>query len=274
MKCVKSDVGQLIPQLHQSWTRQLAWSLFSPDLFAYYPSPFRPDAWSIEWLQNLDQSGSDEPDFPRRLGFRFEQLLEHYLIDHPEWQLLGRNIQIQDTNRTVGELDFIVMHLTDGQVWHIETAVKFYLQTSWGWYGPDIRDTLMQKYLRLKNHQLRLHEHPAARTQLDHYGISQNLASAMHVKGWLFGHEGQCHLPDYINPAIQTANWELAAKWPYSGSYLDKSHWLDPIAMETDYPVEDGKEYPIMIIRNGQRQFLVPEIWLQSIDEQNNGQTV
>ncbi|AJQ95238.1 hypothetical protein YC6258_03202 [Gynuella sunshinyii YC6258] len=267
-------MGQLIPRLQQSWTRQLAWSLFSPDLFLYYPSPFRPDAWSIEWLWRLDQLESDDPEFPRRLGFRFEQLLERYLIDHPEWQLLGRNIQIHDDNRTIGELDFIALYLPDGQAWHIEAAVKFYLQTPWGWYGPDVRDTLLQKYLRMKNHQLRLHEHPAARSQLDHYGISQNLASAMHAKGWLFGYEGQCLLPDYVNPAIQTGNWELAAKWPYGRAYLDKSSWLDPIAMETDYSFETVEGYPIMINHNGQRQFLVPEIWLQNIEEQNNGQTV
>lgn len=93
-----------------------------------------------------------------RLGLVFEHLWQHWLAQsHLRW---SANIQIKDQGRTLGELDLLV---DDGQDhWHLELAIKFYLNCQRDWIGPNRRDRLADKIRHTRDHQLPLSQQQAA----------------------------------------------------------------------------------------------------------------
>ena len=96
------------------------------------------------------------------LGKRIERLFEYYLQQHPDYDLLAKNIQIIHHKITIGELDFLVFDKTNANHIHVELVFKFYLydpstaEEKERWIGPNRKDRLVDKLHKLKEKQFPL----------------------------------------------------------------------------------------------------------------------
>lgn len=148
----------------------------------------------------------------RRLGHRFETLLSYWFNNNERYQLIAQNLQVQDTEKTIGEFDFIVKDHLHNTHQHWEVACKFYLGLGdtaqpENWYGPMLKDRLAIKYKQMQTRQSQLSHHPASVSLLKTLGIhiqqpvclmkgrlfypltqsakiSPNLVSSDHQQGW------------------------------------------------------------------------------------------
>lgn len=97
------------------------------------------------------------------LGKQAEYCFETYLKQSSRYEILVSNIQIQGTVETLGELDYLVLDTITEKALHIELACKFYLMddTIKGslveqWIGPNRKDTLYEKLIKLRDKQFPL----------------------------------------------------------------------------------------------------------------------
>lgn len=117
-----------------------------------------------------------------RLGKRIEYFVWQQLQSHPNINVIAQNIQIQDDNRTLGELDCIFQY--SNELIHLEIVYKFYVYDPNhnnggldGWIGPNRRDSLLEKLNKLKNHQLPILYHAQTKQQLKTIGLDVNTMS-------------------------------------------------------------------------------------------------
>lgn len=126
----------------------------------------------------------------RRLGNYFETLWYFALQLNSRYQLIERKLQIHDGERTLGEMDFIVLDNETGRYAHWELAIKFYLGMGDtvnhdAWHGPGKRDRLDLKVDHLLGRQTLLSTHPVAKAQLEQRGIVIDDCAVI-LKGRLF----------------------------------------------------------------------------------------
>jgi hypothetical protein len=102
-----------------------------------------------------------EIDDKLRLGKYIERFVSYQLEQEKNINILCENIQIQKEKITLGELDCIL--LKDKKPIHLEIIYKFYLfDSSFGkteieqFIGPNKKDSLIQKLVKLKEKQLPL----------------------------------------------------------------------------------------------------------------------
>ena len=225
--------------------RHLSWLCSAPQLYrgdlTFDPANWLPCDY-VERLHFWDVHPESMPELlkqplPRRLGHYFEQLYACLLTDLLGWTLLVRNLQIRDQQRTLGELDFLVINPHTGAAEHHEIAVKFYLghvDAGTGrdyWYGPNSRDRLDLKTDRLLNHQSRLTAQPATQAMLKSLGLDAPPVSRLFMPGYLFYHYlGETSPPAQADPGHYFGQWchvSEAAMLPGSGWVaLHKPHWL------------------------------------------------
>lgn len=188
--------------LHDPVVRDLAWGIYSPTLLdashADYRGQVVSDAWcATRWrldaprIAALDKAPQPLHDYlaarpTRRLGHYFESLLAYWLTHIAPLDILARNLQVRDTQRTVGEFDFILRDQA-GQICHWEAAVKFYLQSgnqpeTRVFLGPAGRDRLDLKIDRVFQRQLKLSQTEDGRAALP---CAVDYAQA-YLKGYLF----------------------------------------------------------------------------------------
>lgn len=115
----------------------MKWIIESPTLFAQkYPvverSPF---------------SGTTIPDVHfrqsySRLGFLYQDLCAQLFNAHPDYTIEAEELQLTDSGKTLGAIDFIVHNQRESTLEHWEVAVKFYLLFNQRWYGPNAQDRL------------------------------------------------------------------------------------------------------------------------------------
>lgn len=84
----------------------------------------------------------------RRLGLYYERLLEWLFRHDSRISLVAANVPVQDVDRTRGQLDFVIDY--EGTRYHLEVAIKFYLQIGAAWntaalVGTDLRDRMDEK---------------------------------------------------------------------------------------------------------------------------------
>jgi hypothetical protein len=199
-------ISGLLDTLHDSAVRDLAWVISSPGLVdAAYPEYLGhvvKDDWYTsklapltDWLAKLDHSPQVLHEYiaahpTRRLGHYFETLIAFWLMHTADIQIIARNLQVQDAQRTLGEYDFLLRN-ADAEVSHWEAAVKFYLQIEasaeqHSFIGPGTRDRLDLKLERVFNHQLRLSQTEAGLRALPN-NIKPDKTLA-YIKGYLFYH--------------------------------------------------------------------------------------
>ncbi len=193
-----------LDSLRDPMVRDLAWVIGAPVLpdaaFPAYTGHVVDDAWCrtqlqtcAPWLAALDSEPRSLHDFiaarpTRRLGHYFESLIAFWLAYLPGMQIIASNLQVKDSQRTLGEYDFILRDAS-ADICHWEAAVKFYLQAEpqaeqHVFIGPGARDRLDLKMDRVFSRQLKLGYTPAGRCALPP-GIALNRAQAF-IKGYLF----------------------------------------------------------------------------------------
>ncbi len=199
-----------LPNLNHSAVRDLAWSLFSPNLINDY-TPLVSDRnitsmviqltpARIAWMQELDSNPTPllthlEKRKSTRLGIYFEYLWQFFLQQDKQYQLIAANLPIHDNGKTLGEFDLIIKDTFNDEVIHLELAVKFFLQTSMeplntdselnNWLGPNCKDRLDIKLHRLLNHQILLNQTESAAQLLSSKDIHITQRKIA-LKGYLF----------------------------------------------------------------------------------------
>jgi len=261
----------------------LAWVIRSPSLIS-----LREDSgvwlssawWGEEYhacrpiLERVDSEQFLQQFMPlktRRLGDRFEWLVEQWLQISPNYRCLARNVPIRQNKQTLGEMDFIIQEVATGKVIHLEVAIKFYLCKSDGqsmddWYGPSLIDRLDLKYAKLKNHQSQLSRfYP----DLMPYSIDERW---MMIKGRMF-----YPLKSVQKPAFFSAD-HLTGTWLYqhqiSGDQnlyaIEKQDWLATIELDQHprklerFDANADLKYPKCLVeledgREVSRKFVVPD---------------
>jgi len=206
----------------------LAWAVISPPLLLYQGNHCNwfSDAWyrdqyaQIEaQLRQLDHDPAKLESLlaaqkDLRLGNYFETLWSYALQLNPRYQLVERNLQVHDGERTIGEMDFIVLDNATGRYAHWELAIKFYLGTGNtvshdAWHGPGKKDRLDLKVDHLLSRQTLLSSHPVARAQLAQRGILIDDCAVI-LKGRLFypwQQGGSESHPLSANPAHLAGQW-------------------------------------------------------------------
>ncbi|MBQ0768474.1 MAG: DUF1853 family protein [Bizionia sp.] len=135
----------------------------------------------------------NSPINPRvRLGQRVERFVSAELLQLPNLNILAENCQIKNEERTIGELDCLL--LEENTPVHLEIQFKFYLyDPSLGTteidhcIGPMRRDTLNEKLHKLKTHQLPLLYSPETKPLLDSLGLrAETIQQKIYFKAQLF----------------------------------------------------------------------------------------
>ncbi|MDK2777871.1 MAG: DUF1853 family protein [Pseudomonadota bacterium] len=224
--------------LPHQYQRDRLWSLAGPPLLDCHWSPRQP-----AWLTALSSAGNVKrinalpaPDYrSQRLGLMFEA----------QWQQIfsatasrsEANRQIISHGRTLGELDLLTE--LQGQHWHFELALKFYLSREQDWIGPNSRDRLFRKLRHTAEKQLQLSHQPQVSAELATAGWDALQSQAI-MRGCLFypaGRQADLPLPPELNPDHWRGWWCYAAQaagllpdgdW----TLLTKPQWLSPALVQ------------------------------------------
>ncbi len=211
-----------------SCVADLVWAVSSPPLLN---TTVNGCNWfSNDWYQQLHDELIDElhqldrdpqalqgllaAQKDQRLGNYFETLWAYVLELSTRYELVERNLQIHDGERTVGEMDFIVFDRHSGRYAHWELAVKFYLGLGNtvqhnAWHGPAKKDRLDLKVEHLRSRQTLLSQHPAAQAELAQRGITIEECAVI-MKGRLFypwQQQGPEWNPEDSNPSHLRGVW-------------------------------------------------------------------
>ncbi len=215
--------------------RHLAWMCQAPQLLesdlSFYPSRHLAED-ALATLRRWDAHPATGPavltDIPKpRLGLYFEELYECLLTHLLGFEVLARNLQIRGTERTLGELDFVVRNPRTQEIEHHEVAVKFYLGVrreesgATFWHGPNAIDRLDLKtrsLLEQQSQRTQLAETTAALLAL---GIAQPATTRIFMPGYLF-----YPLPDPLDLLYQESCVRLLRVPPQVPANHERGHWL------------------------------------------------
>ena len=215
-----------------------------------------------------------------RLGRYAEDLLQFWLAspDNAEFELLAEHVALREQGITLGELDFLVRERGNGQLWHIELALKFYLGTAdQQWLGPNRQDSLTRKLTHLCQQQLPLLQTPAGQRWLQTQGL-QTPKPWGWLKGRLFSAFTNAAAADSSQWFTPNELITFADQHHYTWFRLAKRHWLatglstheqsDAFAVDAnllDFPVNGIQA---LIAYDGAREFLrafvVGKDWAQA----------
>lgn len=112
-----------------------------------------------------------------RLGIYAEQLLAHFFLHAPNIHLYTHSFQIIRDKQTLGEMDYILDF--EGQHYHIELAVKYYLghkplEKFEQWIGPSGQDKLSDKLEKVLMHQLKMAKTPEVKLAFPNLKLSSH----------------------------------------------------------------------------------------------------
>lgn len=127
-----------------------------------------------------------------RLGMLVERFVFHEISQTTNLAILGANIQINRNGITLGEIDCILK--TPNEIIHLEIVYKFYLydpnkgvKEIEHWIGPNRKDSLEEKLIKLKTRQLPLLHRPETSLTLEKLNIpSDHAIQRVHFKAQLF----------------------------------------------------------------------------------------
>jgi hypothetical protein len=238
--------------------RDLAWAIASPPLLV--PSERACYWYAYSWYREhyessidvflqldkepgeLESSLAEQKD--RRLGKRFETLWAFWLEKNPRYEVVAQNMPLRDGDKTLGELDFLLIDKNTGKYLHWEMAVKFYLGVGdtalhRNWYGPKKKDRLDRKVKHLKHKQSVISERPVVQDLLHDMKIRVDDCGVI-LKGRLF-------YPDKgTRPLLSPAD--------ACPEHL-RSSWVSMQAFRGGYPGK-GRFFP-----------LIGQGWMASLDQ-------
>ena len=185
----------------------------------------------------------------QKLGHLCEDAFAVLVESSPQYELLTQNLQVQtDTHTTVGELDFLLRDLGNGQLIHLELATKFYLavetENGLALPGPDARDNYFNKLQHLRNHQLKLTQ--KHRDALPEPYRNESILNRQLIYGCLFDHihAAAPANPEFINPHCRRGCWlgidECNEHFPQGTHFqiIPKPLWPVPPQLIQDIPLE------------------------------------
>ncbi len=159
-----------------------------------------PCLWHGDRIYNLNQLEiplqsdkiTEVIDNNLRLGKYIERLVTFQLSQQPNISVVAENIQIQNNKITLGELDAII--LKDNQPIHLEIVYKFYVYVPNRGssdidccIGPNKKDTLKEKLIKLKEKQLPLLYSKFCRPYLEEHNLkAQDITQQVYFKAQLF----------------------------------------------------------------------------------------
>lgn len=223
--------------------RDLAWAIKSPSMITSqdnWPAVVNANKsdWVDKWLVNLDNDPTPLLQHLAKrkshfLGIYFESLWGFYLEKHPSFNLIAKNLQVNEQKRTVGEFDFIIQDRKSGAYIHQEIAIKFYLgfkqknshtfsDGKHSWLGPQCRDRLDLKMDKLINAQTNLSKTEAGQRTLHSLSIKQ-ISSQIVIKGYLFyPNDNSAIAPAFCNPT------HLRGSWAPLRTFIQQPHIIKP----------------------------------------------
>jgi hypothetical protein len=288
------------PPLKNPIARDLQWLVSAPPLLAEvkrFPQHSPPERKALArgidgFIQTLETMSEQEAAQTIgmkgwRVGHYFEALVTAWIQHLPQWEVLGKDVQVTQEKRTLGAFDFIVRN-PEGGIEHWEVAVKYYLllgqPDDWAcWIGPNQRDRLDKKVNRMRDHQLALSTRPEAHAALQRLGVDRIHQRVALLKGILFSPWGTTVTqPTYAQSTpqgrwVEVSNLKKLQHSTPASRWMkrEKPYWLAPIRKEgdatdfTDLP--HGVQRPEMWARltqaedgmweEAERWFLVPDGW-------------
>lgn len=246
----------------------LSWIRTSPSLMMndHRISPYFPSV-------NTDSDVTVHSDYDGnpRLGFLYQELCRRQFDASHEYQVIVEELQLQQNNRTIGAIDFILDNLATEQIEHWEVAIKFYLLKDGYWYGPNAKDRLDKKLHRMLEHQLMMTRTEAFQALYPNIDdISQHLL----MQGRLYVNPFEkTTVPEYclglkINPERVTGFWCYQSQFERVTEplyQLSKPLWATGFNNENKVPVTELPQHFIHCqSETGQFWFIVPDDWPQS----------
>ncbi len=159
-----------------------------------------PFLWQNKAVFNLNQFEIEsaiskiniQVDDNLRLGKYIERFVSFELAQKTNTSVLAENIQIQENKITLGELDCLL--IKNEQPIHLEIIYKFYLyDTSVGtsevehFIGPNRKDSLIEKLVKLKEKQLPLLYSKSCKPYLEKLNLhAKNISQQVYFKAQLF----------------------------------------------------------------------------------------
>ena len=179
----------------------------SPVLIGDYPEAVSFDRSLLSLPEQVSHIFLDQ-----KLGHIYEDGFAELIERSDHYELLEKGLQIQsDCHRTLGELDFLIRDLTNGELIHLELAVKFYLavKSSDDLFlpGPDARDNYFKKLQHLRSHQTTITQR--FRCHLPQPYREEDIKPKQLILGCLFDHINAQELaePEYISSSVRRGKW-------------------------------------------------------------------
>ena len=174
-----------------------------------------------------------------RLGHLAEKIVAILIKSSTNYKILYESIQLIENEKTIGELDFILLHQYTKQLIHVELTYKFYLYDPGissemlnNWIGPNRNDSLREKLDKTKNKQFPLLYHRATQTKLKTLEIN-NISQKLCLLVSLFiPYQSKINLPSAYQKAIK-------------GYYLNLEKFLGLDHSEKTYCLPDKREWGI-----------------------------
>ncbi|MFC5076909.1 DUF1853 family protein [Vibrio thalassae] len=224
-------------------------------------------------ISSSDLTTSDHSDYEGnpRLGFLYQELCRRqFEASHP-YRVVAEELQLQQDNRTIGAIDFVLENLTTQQIEHWEVAIKFYLLKDGYWYGPNAKDRLDKKLHRMLEHQLMMTRTAAFQSLYpDFEDITQHLL--MQGRLYINPFENPT-IPEYclglkINPKRVTGFWCYQSQFDKINEpvyLLTKPLWATGLTAKGKSPVTELPPHFIHCQSDtGHFWFVVPNDWPQS----------
>lgn len=207
-----------------------------------------------------------------KLGHKVEYFLNYFLSKECGYNLLFNNIQINNnSNETIGELDALVE--IDNVVYHLEYSYKFYLLDDSlnlpqikRWVGPNQKDSLYEKLLKLHNKQFPLLYQNETKLFLSQKKIDfQSIKQRTIFKAQLFipFHNDNLDLKEF-NPDVISGihlTYEQLSNYKTCKFFIPSKHdWLIPV--QTNVSWVNFESICLEIIRFHNIQ-LSPMVWIK-----------
>ena len=211
------------------------------------------------------------------LGKRAERYFSEWIKRSESYELIAENIQIIDNKQTLGEFDFIVKRISDGQLIHIELIYKFYLfdpsveGTEFEkWIGPNRGDRLDFKRDKLANHQFPLLKTEQAKERLNELGIDVSQIEQQVL-----------FLANLFIPKNHEVDFKLVNKDAIEGTWMNFEEWekqassknLFAIPAKMDWFSQElksaewlNKEEALVQIKSMHDQKRSPLVWTKNRD--------
>lgn len=267
---------QTLPLFKTQCVRDLAWSCFGNNLiddFSHLKNSQTINSLQIEltktrqnWLLQLDDNPTSLQQHllklkSPRLGIYFEALWQFFLQQDDEYELVAHNLPVYKNKKTLGEFDIIYRDTGSDDYYHLELAIKYYLNYSTTniaenkvfsadyqyWLGPNAVDRLDIKTAHLLNHQSQLSKTAEGKELLLAKNINQ-IKQQIAIKGSLFypyvhgpavnnnrtEDQAEAQTDGQLSPTHSFSHWikhsefqSISNRWHY-WYRLEKSFWISP----------------------------------------------